>query len=100
MYLDGQAMPDRTARGEGIVDDSFLVVFNASPELETVTLPPMEWGPWWVVDVDTAEAPDSRREPSTVAVYAGGEKIMRPARSLVVLRLSTSPNDKRESEVS
>ncbi|MFL6157745.1 MAG: glycogen debranching protein GlgX [Marmoricola sp.] len=52
MYLNGQGIAGRDARGEPITDDHFLLYFNADDDLE-VTLPPVEYADAWEVVVDT-----------------------------------------------
>ena len=41
-------------RGERVVDDRFLVLFNGHHETLAFTLPPQRWGTGWLVAVDTA----------------------------------------------
>ena len=50
---------DRDAHGEPIVDDSFLLLFNAHHEDVTFTLPTRRFGASWRIELDTAE-PDGR----------------------------------------
>ena len=52
MYLNGQGIAGRDARGERILDDHFLLYFNADDDLE-VTLPPVEYAEAWEVVIDT-----------------------------------------------
>ncbi|HET7488121.1 MAG TPA: glycogen debranching protein GlgX [Acidimicrobiales bacterium] len=58
VFLNGEAIPDLDARGERIVDDSFLVLFNAHHEPVDFELPPEEFGERWVKVLDTADAFD------------------------------------------
>ena len=51
VFLNGDAIPTTDAYGGRIVDDSFLVLFNAS-ERTCRTLPDGS-GPDWVVELDT-----------------------------------------------
>jgi isoamylase len=86
VFLNGQAIATPDPRGEPVVDDSFLVLFNAHFEPMDFTLPTM-WGDRWTVCLDTAEAlppdlvPDA--EPVTCKV---GDAVSVAARALVVLR--------------
>ncbi len=55
VFLNGNAISEPDARGERISDDSFLLMFNASPKpLEFVV--PVDHGRQWQVVVDTARA--------------------------------------------
>lgn len=56
VFLNGNGMPSTDSLGRRIVDDSFLVVFNAHHEEVTFTLPPARFGRSWVKVVDTADA--------------------------------------------
>ena len=44
VFLNGQEIPSRTPHGEEIVDDSFLLLFNAHFEPVTFTLPTRRFG--------------------------------------------------------
>ncbi|MGE3285385.1 MAG: glycogen debranching protein GlgX [Pseudonocardia sp.] len=92
VFLNGDGLSDVDARGERVVDDSFLLVFNAHHEDIDVTLPPSEYGSTWAVVVDTAvghlvvlsNAPGIiAADPPTVA---GGSVHPVTARSLLVLQ--------------
>jgi isoamylase len=58
VFLNGHGIPDRDARGQQLLDDSFLLCFNAHYEPIEFTLPPKEFGANWrtVVHTETAEA--------------------------------------------
>jgi isoamylase len=59
VFLNGDEIPSRTARGEEIVDDSFLLLLNAHSEPVTFTLPTRRFGARWEVALATGEgAPD------------------------------------------
>ncbi|HZL01901.1 MAG TPA: glycogen debranching protein GlgX [Cellulomonas sp.] len=58
VFLNGEAITEPDLRGEPIIDDSFLVLYNAQPEQATFTLPGAEYGTAWTVVLDT----DSRVE--------------------------------------
>jgi len=83
MFLNGNAIPDPDARGQRIVDDSFLLFFNAWHEDVDYTLPGQEFGSAWEVVVDTTAplAPDI-----DAASHKFGEAMCTPARSVLVLR--------------
>lgn len=80
VFLNGSAIPEPDRRGEKILGDSFLVMFNAHSEPITFSLPDEEYGRVWIPEVDTAarEVSDEELEP--------GWQIEVDARSVVVLR--------------
>jgi isoamylase len=55
IFLNGQEIPTPGAKGERIVDDNFLIIFNAHHEAIEFTLPKMlqQWE--WVTLVDTTK---------------------------------------------
>jgi glycogen operon protein len=55
VYLNGQGIPDLDARGQRVVDDSFLLCFNAHHEPIEFVLPPDEFGSGWLAVLDTAD---------------------------------------------
>ena len=79
MFLNGDAINEPDRRGEPIVDDSFLVLFNAQPDPATFTLPPAEYGQEWTAVMDT----DSKVRPG--ARFRHDSAVLLEARSLVVL---------------
>ncbi len=60
VFLNGDEIRARTTHGEEIVDDSFLLLFNAHQEAVVFTLPTRRFGAWWEVELATSEAPESR----------------------------------------
>ena len=56
VFLNGQAINGKDQRGQAVVDDSFLVLFNGHHEETDWTLP-KQWGESWTVLLDTT-APD------------------------------------------
>jgi isoamylase len=84
VFLNGDAIADRDPRGERVVDDSFLMAFNAHHEDIEMTLPSEDYGPGWGLVVDScAGTVDST--PMDDVVPAGGTFTL-PARSVVVLQ--------------
>ncbi|MFC5382493.1 glycogen debranching protein GlgX [Aquipuribacter nitratireducens] len=55
VFLNGEAIEEPDARGERIVDDSFLMLFNASANDLSFTLPGQAYGKRWHVVVDTSD---------------------------------------------
>jgi len=87
VFLNGQAIPEPDSRGERVVGDSFLILFNAAEEPLEFCLPGEEYGPSWEVVVDTVHdaAPERTVEPRA--------SLQVEARSVVVLR---GPKEDRE----
>ena len=82
VFLNGQEIADRTPRGESIVDDCFLVLFNAHHEEVVFTMPARRFGRGWAHELCTFEpelAPGARRHAARAAVAV-------PARSVRLLR--------------
>jgi isoamylase len=55
-FLNGEGIRSPEARGERIVDASFLVLFNVHHEPLTFTMPEKTWGTRWLRTIDTADA--------------------------------------------
>jgi glycogen operon protein len=89
VYLNGRAIPSRGPRGEEIVDDSFLLCFNAHYEPLTFTLPEASYGNRWHRVIDTAD-PDLREQIAPLG--AEGQLQVRD-RAIVVLQLAGSRTD-------
>jgi isoamylase len=85
VFLNGQAIPTPDARGNQIVDDSFLVMFNASHEDVSFTLPPAEFGEQWSRVLDTA------RTDATEETAKAGETLPVTSRSVVLLQRESDP---------
>jgi glycogen operon protein len=86
MFLNGEAITSPGPRGERVVDDSFLLLINASPE-------PRKWvisGPWgerWACVLDTAAEPATAPEGRPAEAYdeVSGDLVVTD-RSVVLLR--------------
>ncbi|MBZ5740959.1 glycogen debranching protein GlgX [Nocardioides mangrovi] len=84
MYLNGHGIAGLDERGQKIVDDHFLLYFNADGPAD-VTLPPDEYADGWDVVIDTggsADEAETRTAGSTFAIAS---------RSVVVLREHREP---------
>jgi len=79
MYLNGNGIAGKDARGQTITDDHFLLYFNADGDAE-VTLPTDEYAAAWDVVIDTGGSADDAR------TYDAGATFPLGTRSLVVLR--------------
>jgi glycogen operon protein len=67
VFLNGHGIPDRDARGQRVIDDSFLLCFNAHHEPIEFTLPPKEFGTAWCTVVHTGSAGAAPSEELTAA---------------------------------
>ena len=82
VFLNGQEIADRSPRGERIVDDSFLLLFNAHHEDVTFTLPARRFGPEWAHELSTAQPTVPPGAPS----WPSRGDVLVTARSLTLLR--------------
>jgi glycogen operon protein len=80
VFLNGEGIASVDERGERIVDDSFLVVFNANDGPIEFMLPPQRFGDRWVKVVDTYDAFTEGDQGKA------GEAMTIGSRSLVLLR--------------
>ncbi|MBK9475423.1 MAG: glycogen debranching protein GlgX [Tetrasphaera sp.] len=87
VFLNGGAIPEPNARGRRIVDDDFLIVFNADDETHSFTLPSVAVAETWVPVIDTAVG---SLDP---AERAAGSLLDVAPRSVVVLRSPRSPEN-------
>ena len=80
MFLNGDGIRARDARGQDISDANFLLYFNASEEGVTFELPSAEYGADWDVVLDTSipTAPEGN--------VLAGESITVGGRCVIVLR--------------
>ncbi|MEJ7832047.1 MAG: glycogen debranching protein GlgX [Nocardioides sp.] len=92
MYLNGQGIGGLGSRGGRIVDDHFLLYFNAGPAAE-VTLPPEEYAVAWDIVIDTAGSPDDAQTCPAGVTLSVGEH------SLVVLREHAEPEGEIDHSV-
>ncbi|MCK9900829.1 glycogen debranching enzyme GlgX [Parafrankia colletiae] len=68
-YLNGHGIPDPNTLGEAIVDDSFLLFFNAHHEPIRFLAPPANFGTTWEIIVDT------RSSSAEIAAMLGGTEL-------------------------
>jgi glycogen operon protein len=85
MYLNGNGIAGVDATGNSIVDDHFLIYFNAGEHDQQVVLPPEEYSASWDEVIDTSAAMLGS-EP-----HVAEEKLVLDARSIIVLREHTPP---------
>jgi glycogen operon protein len=84
VFLNGEAIAAPNARGERVVDDSFLLCFNAHSSDMDFVLPNADYAQEWTVELNTNE-PAGLKEGADQVVKAD-EQFMVPSRSLLVLR--------------
>jgi isoamylase len=82
MFLNGEEIASPDTKGERILDESFLLLFNAHHEDVTFALPNRRFGERWALVLDTTEP---GAEPNSVEVEAL-EDLVVGSRSLVLLR--------------
>ncbi|SHN48018.1 glycogen debranching protein GlgX [Cryptosporangium aurantiacum] len=81
LFLNGQGIRELGPQGDQILDDSFVLCFNAHYESIDFTMPPSEFAAKWKVAIDTA-APGERAG----RIAEAGGQIPVEARSLLVLQ--------------
>jgi glycogen operon protein len=84
VFLNGSAIAYRDRRGEPVIDESFLMCFNAHYEDLVFTLPDTSWGDTWQVEIDTAQTHEATS--GDPALERAGAALKVAARSVVVLR--------------
>ncbi|MBA3476365.1 MAG: glycogen debranching protein GlgX [Actinobacteria bacterium] len=82
VFLNGSEIPTQSQQGAPVIDDTFLILFNASQDSLVFTLPAVSFGRRWTHELSTAES-DLR---SGAAVYPARGVVPVEGRSLVVLR--------------
>jgi isoamylase len=83
VFLNGAEVRRLSQRGRRLVDDSFILLFNAHHEPIEFRLPPSRFGGRWALELSTA-APEAKEG----SFWARGQ-VPVEARSLVVLRSTT-----------
>ena len=82
VFLNGAEIPAVSQQGAPVIDDTFLILFNAHHEAVVFTLPAVSFGRRWVHELSTA---DSDLEAGAEVFPARGV-VPVEGRSLVVLR--------------
>jgi glycogen operon protein len=80
VFLNGAAIPEPDARGNPVVGDSFLVLFNASADPLPFVLPDKSYGESWTAEIDTAAS------VVDTTTHQPGSTMTAQGRSVVVLR--------------
>jgi glycogen operon protein len=86
VFLNGGAIPEPDPRGQPQVDDSFLLLLNASADDREFTLPDAEYGRHWLISADPGERMADDDSPQ----QACGDSVSLKSRSVVVLRAPRS----------
>ncbi|OBB92443.1 glycogen debranching protein GlgX [Mycobacterium sp. 852002-30065_SCH5024008] len=81
VFLNGEAITAPNARGERVVDDSFLLCFNAGEEPVEFVMPNDDYAQEWTVELDTNHPGGDADQ-----LVKPEEKVSLPGRSLLVLR--------------
>jgi len=92
MYLNGHGIDGVDERGQQIVDDHFLLYFNADGPAQ-VTLPNEEYASGWDVVIDTGGDADEDRHLTAGATFDIAH------RSVVVLREHLAPEEEPDHSV-
>ncbi|HUB58535.1 MAG TPA: glycogen debranching protein GlgX [Mycobacterium sp.] len=81
VFLNGEAIPEPDARGERVVDASFLMCFNAHDHEVDFVIPPDDYAEEWTAVLDTTDATGEVK-----LVVHDGDEVSLPARALLVFR--------------
>jgi glycogen operon protein len=82
VFLNGDAIPSPTQRGERVVGDSLLLLFNAHYERLDFVLPDGPFGRRWALLLDT-NVPEAEEASG---VFQSGDQVPVEGRAIVVLR--------------
>jgi len=78
VFLNGDGLPECDDRGRPVVDDSFLMLFNAGDDPVDFTLPDSGYAETWVVEIHT--------DGVSADTFTAGNVVVLAARSTLVLR--------------
>ena len=81
VFLNGEALPEPNSRGERVVDDSFLLCFNAHDHEVDFVIPHDDYAKEWTAELDTT---DPTGEVKLVVI--DGDRVSLPGRALLVFR--------------
>ncbi|MDR3036269.1 MAG: glycogen debranching enzyme, partial [Kitasatospora sp.] len=82
IYLDGSDDPDRAQDGTALLDDDFLVLFNAWWEPLEFVIPPTRPRVVWQAEIDSYDP----AAPAAAPQRRAGDRITAGPRSVTVLR--------------
>jgi isoamylase len=80
VFLNGAEIPERTAEGQEVTDDSFLLLFNAYGDEITFTLPTRRFGARWGLELATST------ELTPGPVWIARSQVTLEGRSLALFR--------------
>ncbi|MDT5306889.1 MAG: isoamylase [Mycobacterium sp.] len=81
VFLNGEALPEPNARGERVVDDSFLLCFNAHNHEVDFVIPHDDYAKEWTAELDTTDPTGEVK-----LVVHDGDEVSLPGRALLVFR--------------
>lgn len=84
IFLNGKAIPEPDARGNRVVDDSMVVMFNADDDPIIFTLPSRDHGDHWETALQT------RPRRGLIRLRRAGGHVTVEGRSMVVMRATES----------
>ena len=76
VFLNGEEISERTPEGQDIVDDSFLLLFNAYGESIPFTLPTRRFGARWQVEIATGTGAPEGVVPARARVTLEGRSVV------------------------
>jgi glycogen operon protein len=86
VFLNGDELQETTPEGQQVVDDSFLLLFNAHHEDVEFTLPNNAFGPEWALELDTADPRAFIADAGSPRRFAARSVVPVTSRSLALLR--------------
>ncbi len=81
VFLNGDALPEPNARGERVVDDSFLLCFNAHDHEVDFVMPHDDYAKEWTAVLDTTDPSGEVK-----LIVNDGDEVSLPGRALLVFR--------------
>ncbi|MGC2568435.1 MAG: glycogen debranching protein GlgX [Mycobacterium sp.] len=81
VFLNGEALPEPNARGERVVDDSFLLCFNAHDHEVDFVMPHDDYAKEWTAELDTTDPSGEVK-----LIVNDGDEVSLPGRALLVFR--------------
>ncbi|MGO9549343.1 glycogen debranching protein GlgX, partial [Mycobacterium sp.] len=81
VFLNGEALHEPNARGERVIDDSFLLCFNAHDHEVDFVIPHDDYAKEWTAELDTTDPTGEVK-----LVVNDGAEVSLPGRALLVFR--------------
>src|SRR6201998_3283365 len=81
VFLNGEAILEPAARGHRVVDDSFMVCFNAHDHTVDFVMPDDDYAKEWTAELDTTDPTGAVK-----LVLSHGDQVSLPGRALPVFR--------------